>query len=107
MTTTHDVINPATEALVRSVELATVEEADAAIARASAAGPAWRAVAPGDRALLLRRFSDLVGEARAIAASASSTVAGSTLRTSCSVAGLMTSCVVVTVARILSCAPSR
>ena len=62
MTTTHDVINPATEALVRSVELATVEEADAAIARASAAGPAWRAVAPGDRALLLRRFSDLVGE---------------------------------------------
>ncbi|MFM6850845.1 MAG: aldehyde dehydrogenase family protein [Terrabacter sp.] len=62
MTTTHDVINPATEQLVRSVELATVEAADAAIARASAAGPAWRAVAPADRALLLRRFSDLVGE---------------------------------------------
>jgi acyl-CoA reductase-like NAD-dependent aldehyde dehydrogenase len=62
MTATHDVINPATEQLVRTVELAGVEEADAAIARASAAGPAWRAVAPGDRALLLRRFSDLVGE---------------------------------------------
>ena len=62
MTTTHDVINPATEQVVRSVELASLEEADAAIARAAAAFAAWRDVAPGDRALLLRRFSDLVGE---------------------------------------------
>ena len=62
MTTTHDVINPATEQVVRSVELATVEEADAAIARASAASGSWRAVSPADRALLLRRFSDLVGD---------------------------------------------
>ena len=60
MTTTHDVINPATEEVVRTVELASVQEADAAIAHASAAGPAWRAVSPADRALLLRRFSDLV-----------------------------------------------
>ena len=62
MTAVHDVINPATEQLVRSVGLASEEEADAAIARASAASPAWRAVAPSDRAMLLRRFSDLVGE---------------------------------------------
>ncbi|WP_076259890.1 aldehyde dehydrogenase family protein [Intrasporangium flavum] len=62
MTTTHDVINPATEQVVRSVELASLEDADAAIARAAAAFPAWRDVAPGDRALLLRRFSDLVGD---------------------------------------------
>lgn len=62
MTTTHDVINPATEALVRTVELATLEQTDAAIARASAAGPAWRAVAPGDRGRLLRRFADVVDE---------------------------------------------
>ena len=62
MSTTHDVINPATERLVRSVELATVEQADEAIDRARAAGPAWRAMAPGDRARLLRRFSDIVGE---------------------------------------------
>ena len=62
MTTTHDVINPATEQVVRSVELATVEEADATIARASAASGSWRAVSPADRALLLRRFSDLVGD---------------------------------------------
>jgi acyl-CoA reductase-like NAD-dependent aldehyde dehydrogenase len=62
MTQTHDVINPATEQVVRSVELASLEDADAAIARASAAFPAWRDVSPGDRALLLRRFSDLVGD---------------------------------------------
>ena len=59
---THDVINPATEELVRTVDLASTEETDEAVARAVAAGPAWRAVAPGDRGRLLRRFSDLVGE---------------------------------------------
>jgi acyl-CoA reductase-like NAD-dependent aldehyde dehydrogenase len=62
MTTTHDVINPATEEHVRTVDLASVEDTDAAIARAVAVGPAWRAVAPGDRGRLLRRFSDLVGD---------------------------------------------
>ena len=61
-TTTHDVINPATEELVRTVGLASVEEVDEAIARASEAVPAWRDVSPGDRGRLLRRFSDLVGE---------------------------------------------
>ncbi|ROP42272.1 aldehyde dehydrogenase family protein [Saccharothrix texasensis] len=58
--TTFDVINPATEEVLRSVPLATLEETDAAIARASAALPAWRAVAPGDRARLLRRFAEAV-----------------------------------------------
>ncbi|GHF49074.1 acyl-CoA reductase-like NAD-dependent aldehyde dehydrogenase [Amycolatopsis bartoniae] len=54
------VINPATEEVVATVELTSVEETDAAIARAQAALPAWRAVAPGDRARLLRRFADAV-----------------------------------------------
>ncbi|MBM7809598.1 aldehyde dehydrogenase family protein [Saccharothrix algeriensis] len=58
--TTFDVINPANEELIRRVDLASREEADAAIARARAAFPAWRAVAPGDRARLLRRFADAV-----------------------------------------------
>ncbi|MGI5130720.1 aldehyde dehydrogenase family protein [Pseudonocardia sp. CA-107938] len=58
--TSHDVINPATETVVTSVPLASVEETDAAIARARAAFPAWRDVAPGDRARLLRRFADAV-----------------------------------------------
>ncbi|TWP51812.1 aldehyde dehydrogenase [Lentzea tibetensis] len=57
---TFDVINPATEELVRSVPHTSLEETDAAIARAAAAFPAWRDVAPGDRARLLRRFADVV-----------------------------------------------
>ncbi|PRX47172.1 acyl-CoA reductase-like NAD-dependent aldehyde dehydrogenase [Prauserella shujinwangii] len=60
MTGTVDVINPATEEVVRSVPLTSAEETDAAIARAHAALPGWRAVAPGDRARLLRRFADAV-----------------------------------------------
>jgi acyl-CoA reductase-like NAD-dependent aldehyde dehydrogenase len=60
MTASVTVINPATEEVVRSVALSSTEETDAAIRRAQAAFPAWRAVAPGDRARLLRRFADAV-----------------------------------------------
>jgi len=58
--TSVDLINPATERVVQRVALATVEDADAAVARAVAAGPAWRAVTPADRARLLRRFAEAV-----------------------------------------------
>ncbi|PKV91148.1 acyl-CoA reductase-like NAD-dependent aldehyde dehydrogenase [Amycolatopsis echigonensis] len=58
--TTFEVRNPATAEVVRQVELTSEAETDAAIARAHAAFPAWRAVAPGDRARLLRRFADAV-----------------------------------------------
>ena len=58
--TTHAVINPATEEQVAEVEPTGAEETDAAIARSRAAFPAWRAVAPGDRARLLRRFAEAV-----------------------------------------------
>ncbi len=60
MTATFDVINPATEQLVATVPLTSLAETDAAIARAHAATEGWRAVAPADRALLLRRFADAV-----------------------------------------------
>lgn len=56
------VVNPATEEVIATVPSASVEQADEAIARASEALPAWRAVAPGDRAAILRRFSDTVRE---------------------------------------------
>lgn len=56
----HDVINPATEQVVATVPSASAEEADDLIARAAQALPAWRAVAPADRANLLRAFSDVV-----------------------------------------------
>jgi acyl-CoA reductase-like NAD-dependent aldehyde dehydrogenase len=57
---THDVINPATEEVVTSVEQVDADQADAAIERAHAAFPAWRGIAPGERAELLRRFASLV-----------------------------------------------
>jgi len=60
MTSTHDVINPATEELLTTVDLVGVEETDAAIARGRAAFAQWRAVSPGDRARLLRRFAEAV-----------------------------------------------
>ena len=59
----HQVVNPATEELVTEVELASEADADAAIARAHEAFPAWRALAPGERARLLRRFAALVDDA--------------------------------------------
>jgi len=56
------VLNPATEETLADLESAGVDETDAAVARARAAFPAWRAVAPADRARLLRRLATLVEE---------------------------------------------
>src|SRR5690242_1153469 len=58
--TVHTVLNPATEEQVAEVPLATVEETDAHIERAAEAFAAWKAVAPGERATLLRRFASVV-----------------------------------------------
>ncbi|WP_433296889.1 aldehyde dehydrogenase family protein [Actinoplanes sp. CA-030573] len=59
---TTDVINPSTGAVLTSVPSLGLEETDAAIERAHRAFPAWRAVAPGERARLLRRFAAVVDE---------------------------------------------
>src|SRR5436305_15209624 len=56
------ILNPATEETIAEVAAAGVEETDAAVARAKAAFPAWRAVAPAERARLLRRVATLVEE---------------------------------------------
>ena len=56
------VLNPATESRSRTLEQAGVEETDAAVARARAAAPDWRAVSPADRGRLLRRLATLVEE---------------------------------------------
>jgi acyl-CoA reductase-like NAD-dependent aldehyde dehydrogenase len=56
----HDVVNPATEVVVRTVTQAGLEQTDAAIARADEVGPSWREVTPADRGRLLRRFSEVV-----------------------------------------------
>ena len=62
MTDTVTVVNPATAQPVVDVPLTTLEEADAAIARAHEAFASWRAVGPGERATLLRRFAAVVDD---------------------------------------------
>ena len=56
------VVNPATEETIAELPEVGVEETDAAVAAAKAAFPAWRAVAPADRARLLRRLAASVEE---------------------------------------------
>jgi betaine-aldehyde dehydrogenase len=53
-------VNPATGKEFREVPSATEAETDAAIERAHAAFAAWRDVAPGERARLLRAFAAIV-----------------------------------------------
>jgi acyl-CoA reductase-like NAD-dependent aldehyde dehydrogenase len=60
--TAYEVIDPATEDVVAKVQLLDVEQVDAAVARSVAVGAAWRAVAPADRARLLRRFAAVVDQ---------------------------------------------
>ena len=60
MSETLSVIEPATEQPLAEIPRAGVEEADAAVARAKAALPGWRALAPGDRAGVLYALADLL-----------------------------------------------
>ena len=54
--TALEIIEPATEAVMATVPRATAADVDAAVERATEALPAWRALAPGDRAALLYRL---------------------------------------------------
>ncbi|MBA2568750.1 MAG: aldehyde dehydrogenase, partial [Actinobacteria bacterium] len=56
------VLNPATEETIAELPEVGVEETDAAVSAATAAFPAWRAVAPADRARFLRRLAASVEE---------------------------------------------
>ena len=53
-----EVLNPATEEVVERLQPATEADADAAVARAKNAFPAWRDVEPSDRSRLLRRLAE-------------------------------------------------
>lgn len=57
---TTDVINPATEEVLRTVDLVDVAGVDDAVARAVAAQRAWARRAPADRAATLRAFAAVV-----------------------------------------------
>jgi len=58
--TTTELINPATEQVLRTVELLDTADVDDAIARAKVAQKAWAAHAPAERAAALRSFAAVV-----------------------------------------------
>jgi acyl-CoA reductase-like NAD-dependent aldehyde dehydrogenase len=64
MSSVYEVINPATEKVVKQIQLADEAATDAAIERAHKAFDTWRHVAPGDRAKTLRSFASVVSAHR-------------------------------------------
>ncbi|WP_328772808.1 aldehyde dehydrogenase family protein [Streptomyces sp. NBC_00286] len=56
------VLNPATEEVIATVAAAGAEDVDSAVVRAAKAQSRWAALAPGERARLLRRFAVVVDE---------------------------------------------
>ncbi len=62
MVPTHTLVNPSTGQDFGEVRSTSVEETDSAIERAHEAFASWRAVAPGERARLLRAFAAVVEE---------------------------------------------
>lgn len=58
--TSCEVINPATEEVLRTVEFVDVEGVDDAVARARSAQRTWARLAPADRAAALRSFAAVV-----------------------------------------------
>ena len=60
MSETLVVVEPATEAVLEQVPRADERDVDAAVATARRAFPAWRALAPGDRAERLRALADAI-----------------------------------------------
>ena len=64
MSSTYQVINPANEQIVKSVDLADITATDKVIEKAKKAFESWKKVAPGDRAKLLRAFAQVVADHR-------------------------------------------
>lgn len=64
MSTTLTVIEPATEAVLEEVPAASVHDVDGAVSAAREALPAWRALAPGERAERLRALAGAVDTER-------------------------------------------
>ena len=60
----HEVINPATEEVIDSVEHLDVKGADEAIERAARAYETWKNVAPAERARIMRDFASALGDAQ-------------------------------------------
>lgn len=58
--TSIELINPADETVIRTVEHVSLEQVDEAVVRAAAAQKAWASLAPAERASALRRFASTV-----------------------------------------------
>ena len=56
----HSVVDPSTEEVLVTLDLAPADEVDRVVARAGQAFPGWAAVSTQDRSRLLRRFADTV-----------------------------------------------
>ena len=61
---TLTVLEPATGAALQTVDRAPAEAVDDAVRRAHAALPAWKAIAPGERAALMRALADRIDAER-------------------------------------------
>jgi acyl-CoA reductase-like NAD-dependent aldehyde dehydrogenase len=59
----HQIVNPATEEIIATIPATTPAGVDAAVRRAAAAQRRWAALAPAERARLLRRFAAAVDAA--------------------------------------------
>ena len=59
-----NVVEPATEKVLRQLPRADAHDADEAVERAAAAFPGWRSISPPDRAAILRRLTQLLEENR-------------------------------------------
>jgi acyl-CoA reductase-like NAD-dependent aldehyde dehydrogenase len=64
MSDTLTVIEPATAAVLEEIPRAGVDDVDAAVEAARRAFPAWRAMAPGERAARLHALADALASAR-------------------------------------------
>ena len=56
----YQLINPSTGEPMETIEHASIEQADEAIARAKTAQAHWAALAPADRAAILLKFAQVV-----------------------------------------------
>jgi aldehyde dehydrogenase (NAD+)/betaine-aldehyde dehydrogenase len=59
-----DVLNPATEKVLATVGLATVQQADRAVSSARAGFEVWRKLTPNQRSRLMHSYADLIERAR-------------------------------------------
>ena len=60
MSNTYEVINPANESIVRTIEHLDLAGTDAVIEKAARAFESWRHLSPADRGKVLRRFAEVI-----------------------------------------------